>query len=490
MPLTKIKAQNIKPGAITEDKIETNTLTSLQSSGSLDQAISDYANNILSITSADIVKVNYDEPITNITIQGTNFFANTQVYVNDEECDFTFVSSVELSVTVPNNLTGFYDIYLKNYDGQSAISFSKVEYTNANVSLWTWGYNVRGQLGLNDEVQRSSPTQIGTDTDWYKLSYFLNQNVAIKRDGTLWTWGHNIRGQLGLGDSNSRSSPTQVGSLTNWKKVATDYDKTFAIKTDGTLWSWGSGSEPRIVAGSSTDKSSPIQVGTDSDWYSIHFNDSDKAVAIKTDGTLWMWGDNAYGQLGDNTVVTKHEPTKIGTDSWSKAVCGGSNSIGIKSDGTLWTWGDRTKGALGLNSITENKSSPTQVGSDTWKDVTAHESICFAIKTDGSLWVWGGSGIREGQLGLNDSAASRSISSPTQVGSDTNWKNIFLSSSNAVALKTDGSLWVWGRSDYGRLGLNFSYESSTNNNNVSSPTQVGTDTNWYSVFPGAALRVS
>lgn len=133
-------------------------------------------------------------------------------------------------------------------------------------TMWSWGYNAQGQLGLRDVTNRSSPVQIGTDTNWVQISAAYLQSAAIKSNGTLWTWGYNDVGQLGQGDLVSRSSPTQVGALTNWKQVSVAYQNMYAIKTDGTLWAWGSATSGAIGDNAVVSRSSPVQIGAATDW--------------------------------------------------------------------------------------------------------------------------------------------------------------------------------------------------------------------------------
>jgi len=196
-------------------------------------------------------------------------------------------------------------------------------------SLWVWGDNEYGQGGLNDKAHRSSPVQVGTETTWSQAYGGSAGVAAIKTDGTLWSWGSNQVGQLGLNDQgywntpayNYRSSPTQVGTATNWSKVINDqYGTVLAINTSGELWAWGSAGSAGALGlneGGSVYKSSPTQVGTDTTWYSIYAQVY-RVMATKTDGTLWVWGGNSFGELGLNTggwPSTVSSPTQL-PGSW------------------------------------------------------------------------------------------------------------------------------------------------------------------------------
>ncbi len=181
-----------------------------------------------------------------------------------------------------------------------------------NNTLWSWGVNTQGQLGLGDTTNRSSPTQIGAGTDWKQVSAGWQYGMAVKTDGTLWAWGHNHLGQLGLNDIVHRSSPVQVGSLTNWKLVSCGQFSSFAIKTDGTLWAWGNGNSGALGDGNSVSRSSPVQIGSLTNWKFVF---GGPIKAIKTDGTLWAWGLNNRGNVGDGTLTNRSSPVLIGTES-------------------------------------------------------------------------------------------------------------------------------------------------------------------------------
>ena len=304
---------------------------------------------------------------------------------------------------------------------------------------------------------------------------------------SLWGWGYNDNGQLGLNTTATKiSSPTQVGTDTTWTSLQGGRsDISFAIKSDGTMWSWGnnfSGCLGLNDAGP-VKISSPTQIpGTN--WRSVGSIDLDAYYATKFDGTLWVWGSNEYGALGLNTDTVPHtgtggwcsSPTQLGTDTnWNilnhSAGKLGNTGMAIKNDGTMWAWGYGAFGELGQGNRTP-RSSPVQVGTDnTWKSFTENFRSVTATKTDGTLWAWGQNEL--GILGLNQHDAHKS--SPTQVGTDTDWDTIASGSYEAnFALKTDGTLWAWGRNtpSGGYLGLNDQI-------NRSSPTQVG-GTTWTS----------
>jgi alpha-tubulin suppressor-like RCC1 family protein len=301
-------------------------------------------------------------------------------------------------------------------------------------TMWSWGANSQGQLGDGTTYARSSPVQIGALTNWYLVATNSTLCLAVKTDGTMWSWGANSQGQLGLGDAINTSSPSQIGALTSWAKVAAGPYNGTAIKTDGTLWSWGAGS--RGAVGDLTNyvyRSSPVQIGALSNWYTVSRGER-HALATKTDGTLWAWGSAVSGQLGDNTRLggDKSSPVQIGAlTNWSTAglMAGSSNtSVAVKTDGTLWLWGYNGSGQVGDNTITD-RSSPVQVGALTsWQQASAGASVTLAVKTDGTLWSWGAG---TGSLGQNSAV---STSSPVQIGSLTNWFSVSGGGGHSIAI--------------------------------------------------------
>jgi alpha-tubulin suppressor-like RCC1 family protein len=347
------------------------------------------------------------------------------------------------------------------------------------VYLYAWGINDQGQLGQNNIIDRSSPVQVGTDTNWLKISVNQGNSIALKNNGTLWTWGFNSNGQLGFNDQVNRSSPTQVGTDTNWSDVCQGKNYSMAIKTNGTLWVWGSGAQGVLGNNNMTYKSSPTQVGSLTNWSKLSEQHcSNFWHAIKTDGTLWACGREIFGTLGNGAPafsnLDKSSPVQVGSDTnWNKVF---GNDIGfttsaIKTNGTLWQWGYPGR-TLGLNGAGGNYVlSPTQVGSlTTWDKAASGYLHTLMLRTDGRLFVSGADS--NGCLGLNTLEVYRS--SPTQVGSGTDWRDIGASYTGSAAIKTDGTLWTWGNNNSGQSGRNNTVPSS-------SPVQVGTATNWLKV---------
>ena len=248
-----------------------------------------------------------------------------------------------------------------------------------------WGLNEFGQCGVNNNTPGySSPVQV-PGTDWATLS-FENGPYPIKTDNTLWAWGYNGNGQLGRNapQNSNQSSPTQIPG-TNWsEQYCSNQNACSAIKTDGTLWMWGRnhGGQLGINQPVNAHRSSPTQI-PGSNWAILARGTGDQTtnpIAVKTDGSLWTWGFNEEGQLGQNDTNERSSPVQVGTDTtWSTTIrpagTGYSRlSFAIKSDNTLWAWGFNNGGGFGVGekpATLNYRSSPVEVPGTTWNEVVA-----------------------------------------------------------------------------------------------------------------------
>lgn len=330
----------------------------------------------------------------------------------------------------------------------AAAGYSHTVAVRTDGSLWIWGANDQGQLGNSTPASVNIPTKMGTANDWKTVAAGWAHTVALKTDGSLWAWGYGSLGQIGNGSFTPNfNPPQQIGTLKNWQTIVAGHGHTVALKTDGTLWAWGNNFSGQLGNGTTFDKNIPTQIGTENDWQNVVAGKL-HTVALKKDGTLWAWGKNTLGALGDGTTTNSRSPKQIGTaTNWKTIAAGSDHTIAIKTDGTLWTWGDNTYGALGDNTTT-TKNVPTQIGTSTdWKTVDGGVNYTIAIKTDGSLWAWGFNA--DGEFG-NGTKINSLV--PVQIGTEKNWQIIDGGSVHTVAMKTDESLWAWGSNSLGQLG--------------------------------------
>ncbi|WP_432669934.1 T9SS type A sorting domain-containing protein [Flavobacterium sp. SM2513] len=322
-------------------------------------------------------------------------------------------------------------------------------------TLWSWGYNNWGQLGNGTNFISPVPEQVGTATNWTTVHSGGAHCFGIKDDGTLWAWGSNEKGKLGIGTFTLEMSanPVQVGTST-WKMVSTGINFTIGIRANGTLWGWGENQDGTVGDGSTIDRSAPVLINASTNW-KMTSSSSFRTLAVKEDGTLWGWGSNDGNRLGFsvgtpasymNVVAV---PTQIGTaNDWKSVASGFAHTIALKNDNTLWTWGTGNEGQLGNNSTTISIPYPLQLGTATdWAFIETEFSSCFAIKTDGTLWAWGLN--TSGTLG---NGTQTNVLVPTQITTENNWLSLSSSNNVTAALKTDGSLYTWGYNFFYQIG--------------------------------------
>lgn len=237
--------------------------------------------------------------------------------------------------------------------------------------------------------------------------------------------------------------------------VTTGGHHTLLIKSDGSLWTWGWNSPGQLGDGTSNTNPVPTQVGSGFSTLAAGLRHS---LAIKPDRTLWAWGYNAFGELGDGSQATQRSPVKIGSD-YASVAGGEHHSVALKTDGSLWAWGYNADGRLG-DGTTTDRTSPVNIGAG-FAAVAAGYQHTLALKSDGTLWAWGNND--SGQLG---DGTTTTRSSPVLIGSGFSF--VAAGQSHSLALKTDGSLWAWGSNSLGQLG-----DGTTTSQNA--PKQIGTD---------------
>jgi len=323
--------------------------------------------------------------------------------------------------------------------------------------LFSWGADGNGSTGLNSTIRYSSPVQVG-GISWKHVADMGGGSTAshygrsaTKTDGTLWAWGLNSQGECGQNSisPSAYSSPIQIPGTT-WKCTSRSYIASFASKDDGTLWAWGRNNDGKLGQNNQVQYSSPVQIpGTTWTGEKETMSGARNITgAIKTDGTLWMWGDNPAGQLGQNNEVKYSSPAQIPGTTWSKISVNADGVRAIKTDGTLWAWGKNNVGQLGLNTKDDHRSSPIQIPGTTWAYVQSGNYASAAIKTDGTLYTWGYA--IWGQLGHNQGPGGH-YSSPVQLPGT--WSKITMGEKATIASKTDGTLWSWGGGENGVLGV-------------------------------------
>jgi len=256
-------------------------------------------------------------------------------------------------------------------------------------TVWAWGSDDYGAWD-NRETNRTVPVQIKNLSGVQAVSAGYDHTVALKNDGTVWAWGDNGSGQLGDGTGTIKKIPVKVKSLSGVRMISAGHYHTLALKNDGTVWTWGDNSLGQLGDGTTTGKKLPVKVKNLNNMKAISAGNW-YAIAQKNDGTLWAWGDNRFGQFGDGTTSDrKTTPVQIKTISNVQAFsAGGYHTMALKNDGTIWTWGNNGYGQLGDGTRTQ-RTAPVQLKNlKNVKAITAIDRNTVALKNDGAVWAWG-----------------------------------------------------------------------------------------------------
>ena len=317
----------------------------------------------------------------------------------------------------------------------------------SNTTLFGWGANGHGQIGNGATSDYNTPVPV-PQAAWRSKANGEAHSVGVKTDGSLWGWGDNQQGQAGISNYSYYETPIRVGGANNWQAVAAGYAHSAALRTDGTLWTWGANAQAQLGTGMSTGARAPVQVGTAATWASVACG-AYHTVAIRQDGTLWAWGQNANGQVGTGSAGgLQPVPVQVGTaTTWASVAAGTSFTVAVRTDGSLWAWGDNTSGQLGDGTTTAH-FAPARIGTaNTWASVAAGYGHVVALRTDGTLWAWGLNA--NGQLG-NGTTTNRLA--PQQVTTLGSWTDVSAGSYHTLAVRGAVQLWSVGLNDHGQLG--------------------------------------
>lgn len=321
-------------------------------------------------------------------------------------------------------------------------------------TLWGWGDGASGQLGIGwaGRALVAEPGRAGISSDWIAVSSGGQHSVGIRADGSIWAWGHNRHGQAGDGRFGWRVEDWRLSPFSpaagRWVSAAAGGEHTAAVRRDGTLWAWGRNDRGQLGDGTSEMRLLPTRIGSGRRWALVSAGGM-HTVALKRDGSLWAWGRNDHGQLGIGFGAEggRREPVQVmPCKRWAYAAAGPSHTLAIGRDGSLWAWGENG-GRLGDGSD-ESRPFPVRIGDACdWIAASPGGAHSIGLRRDGSLWAWGANDA--GQLG--DGAFEARLS-PERVGAGMRWAAAGAGRAHTVAVGSDGSFWTWGLNSRGQLG--------------------------------------
>jgi alpha-tubulin suppressor-like RCC1 family protein len=291
-----------------------------------------------------------------------------------------------------------------------------------NGTAWAWGCNSFGQLGEDTITSQSSPVSVvGGFADWCQVSAGVEHSLGVRQSGTAWAWGLNSFGRLGDNSTVDKSSPVSVvGGFTDWCQVSAGVAHSLGVRENGTAWAWGYNGQGRLGDGTTVSKLSPVSVvGGFADWCQVSAGRF-HSLGVRTGGTAWAWGFNGQGRLGNNSTINRSSPVSVvgGFTDWCQVSAGNAHSVAVRQNGTLWGWGYNGAGRLGNNS-TINRASPVSVvgGFADWCQVSAGFQHSLAVRTNSTAWAWG-----LGTCGrLGDNTITSRSSPVSVVGGFTDW---------------------------------------------------------------------
>ncbi len=317
-------------------------------------------------------------------------------------------------------------------------------------ALYCWGSNVDGELGVGDVQPRSRPTALDAGTGWVELGVGYGATCGRKTDGSVWCWGNNDEGQLGLGPVAARSAPSaQVPLPSPSLALSMHFNHACAIGMDRVLRCWGQNLEGQLgldEAPPFTNRSSPVAVAGGGQWQAVSAGQG-HTCGLQTNGTVWCWGRNDRGHLGQGAGSPQQlrRPTQIGADAdWAQVRASQNSTCALKTNGSLWCWGESFSEPIGTRQIV----TPERIGADTsWTAVEIETFSICGLKTGGALFCWGRND--EGQLGLGNNT-SLYTPQPLDGGS---WSSVAVGRFHHCAIDEGHSVYCTGENNVGQLGL-------------------------------------
>jgi alpha-tubulin suppressor-like RCC1 family protein len=324
-----------------------------------------------------------------------------------------------------------------------------------NGKVWGWGYNVYGQLGDNSITSRLTPVSIlGVNKTFCSISAGYQHSIGIDDNGKVWGWGYNLQGQLGNNGTPNRCTPVSIlGVNKTFCKIASGNGHTIGIDDNGRVWCWGNNSNGQLGDNTITLKRTPVSIlGVNKTFCSIS-GGLKHTIGLDKNGRIWGWGYNSFGQLGDNTVISKRTPVSIlGVNKTFCSISAGTyHTIGLDKNGRVWGWGYNSNGQLGDNSITSRRTPVSILGiNKTFCSISAGYYYFMGIDDNGKVWCWGSNAY--GQLG--DNSTTQRNTPVSILGVNKTFCSIAGGQYHSVGLDKNGRVWCWGYNSNGQLGDN------------------------------------
>jgi alpha-tubulin suppressor-like RCC1 family protein len=311
----------------------------------------------------------------------------------------------------------------------------------ANRTLWCWGRNNYGQIGLGSTKDVAvPPTQVGSTTDWSKVDGGGASTCAIRATRALYCWGLNHRGQVGDQTRTVRATPTRVAGVSMWRSVSMGFFHTCATRTNNTLWCWGDNSAGQLGKGNT--KQSLKRFKVPGAWRTVSASGW-TTCATKVNGSLWCWGRNLFGQLGIGSYADKSRPTRVGkAENWRQVAVSWTHACG-RTNATVRCWGRNTHGQLGTGDTVGSSRPRTVKGGHPAVSLSVAEGSSCLVDSGRRLWCWGDNRYRQvGGTGNMRLAPTRRAGSYTSVSGG--WLHV-------CAAGGDASV-CWGNNERGQLG--------------------------------------
>ena len=361
-------------------------------------------------------------------------------------------------------------------------------------TLWCWGENVSGQLGIGvpgNPDRTATGGQVGTAQNWIRVVAGRSHSCALNDSGEIFCWGSNSLGQLGIPNTADKLQ-TQMNQIpgNNWASISATNSHTCASRTDGSFWCWGSNRDAQLAYSAIPNtfnklSATPAPVNGETDWESISTG-KNHSCAVKTNNTLWCWGSNDFGQLGNGTTIPEHTPIQIGVDKqWTLVNAGDNHTCAVAADNNQYCWGENFSGELGINSLTPAFSTQIQQVVDAgqnWKQLELGGAHSCALRTGGTISCWGE--IDNGRLGIGDLTGLTDQLIPVTLQASPVWSHISLGMEASCAVGqvilqpgdiVDDGLYCWGSTGVVR---------NNTTNDVLTPLQIETSIQWNKVSVG------